>query len=184
MKAFSEGEFIKECLIIYTDIVLPEKSDEVHKICLSRRTVTRRITDLAADVRNQCVIKCKEYEYFSVAVDESTDAKDNAQLAIFIRGINSDFAVFEEFLELVPLKSTTTGVDIFEAVKSSLEKFKLVPLKLVSVTTDGAPAMVGKNKGFVTLLEKTLIELGNQNNLIKLHCIIHQEALCAKNTDE
>ena len=78
MKAFSEGEIVKECLIIYTDIVFPEKSDEVHKICLSRRTVTRRITDLAADVRNQCVIKCKEYEYFSVAVDESTDAKDTA----------------------------------------------------------------------------------------------------------
>ena len=84
---------------------------------------------------------------------------------------------------LVPLKSTTTGVDIFEAVKSSLEKFKLDPLKLVSVTPDEAPAMFGKNKGFVTLLEKHLIELGNQNNLIKRHCIIHQEALCAKNAD-
>ena len=51
-------------------------------------------------------------------MDESTDAKDTAQLAIFIRGINSDFSIFEEFLEIVPLKGTTTGVDIFEAVKS------------------------------------------------------------------
>ena len=34
MKAFSKGEFIKECLIIYTDILFPEKSDDVHKTCL------------------------------------------------------------------------------------------------------------------------------------------------------
>ena len=48
-----EGEFIKECLIIYADIAIPEKSDDVRKTCLSRRTVTRHVTDLAADVRNQ-----------------------------------------------------------------------------------------------------------------------------------
>ena len=50
----------------------------------------------------------------------------------------------------------------------------------VSVTKDGAPAMVGMRKGFVSLLEKYIKEPGVQNQIIKIHCIIHQEALCPK----
>ena len=68
-----------------------------------------------------------------MAVDESTDAKDTAQLAIFVRGINSNFDICEEFLQLVPLKDTTTGKDIFEAVILCLKEFKLDLSKLVSV---------------------------------------------------
>ena len=64
-----------------------------------------------------------------------------------------------------------------------MKEFKLDLSKLVSVTTDGAPAMMGKNKGFATLLEKHLKAHGYENDLIKLHCIIHQEALCAKNLE-
>ena len=44
-----------------------------------------------------------------------------------------------------PLKGTTTGEDIFEAVKLCCEDLEFN--KLVSVTTDGAPSMVGKKKG-------------------------------------
>ncbi|CAL4104910.1 unnamed protein product, partial [Meganyctiphanes norvegica] len=114
---------------------------------------------------------------------ESTDARDTAQLAIFICGINSNFDVIEEFLQLMPLKDTTTGEDIFEAVIKCFEIYKLDLSKLVSVTTDGAAAMVGIRKGFVSLLEKHLHSAGYDNNLFKIHCIIHQEALCAKNVD-
>lgn len=42
------------------------------------------------------------------------------------------------------------------------------------MTTDGAPAMVGKQKGFVKLLED---QIGHPT--VKFHCIIHQENLCA-----
>ena len=83
-------------------------------------------------------------------------------------------------MELVPLKGTTTGADILRAVLPCLEENKLDLEKLVSVTTDGAPAMVGVRKGFVSLLEKHIKEAGFQNQVIKIHCIIHQEALCAK----
>lgn len=40
--------------------------------------------------------------------------------------------------------------------------------------TDGAPAMVGKNLGFVGQLKQHNI------NVLSFHCIIHQEALAAK----
>ena len=48
---------------------------------------------------------------------------------------------------------------------------------IVSVTTDGAPSMVGKNCGFVKLLIDEV-----KHDLVQFHCMIHQQALCAKNT--
>ena len=47
--------------------------------------------------------------------------------------------------------------------------------KIVSVTTDGAPNMVGRNVGFV----KLFIEVVG-HPILPFHCIIHQEVLCAK----
>ena len=46
---------------------------------------------------------------------------------------------------------------------------------IVSVTTDGAPSMAGKYVEFIQLLKKHL-----KRDLIEFHCILHQEALCAK----
>lgn len=43
------------------------------------------------------------------------------------------------------------------------------------MATDGAPSMRGSQKGFVTLLQKAL-----DRNLLAFHCILQQEALCAK----
>ena len=44
-----------------------------------------------------------------------------------------------------------------------------------AVATDGAPAIVGQYHGFVTLAEE---KIGHP--VMKLHCIIYQENLCAK----
>ena len=180
MKPFSDGEFLKRGILIAVNALCPEKTHLFSNISLSRHTVTRRIEDMAADVKQTFGDICKEFQYFSLALDESTDEKDTAQLAIFVRGISSNFEICEEFVELVPLKGTTTGADILRAVLPCLEENKLDLEKLVSVTTDGAPAMVGVRKGFVSLLEKHIKEAGFQNQIIKIHCIIHQEALCAK----
>ena len=47
--------------------------------------------------------------------------------------------------------------------------------KFISVCTDGAPCMVASNKGFVVLL----CEHKNRP-ILSFHCILHQEALCAR----
>ena len=73
---------------------------------------------------------------------------------MFVRGVDNNFNILEEFLQLMPLKDTTTGRDILDAVLKCIEEYKLDLSKLVSVTTDGAPAMVGVKKGFVALLQK------------------------------
>ncbi|KOC59906.1 General transcription factor II-I repeat domain-containing protein 2, partial [Habropoda laboriosa] len=46
---------------------------------------------------------------YALVIDESTDATDTAQLAIFIRGIDEEYNVIEEFTALVPLKPAMVG---------------------------------------------------------------------------
>ena len=58
----------------------------------------------------------------SVAIDESTDTTDIAQLAIFIRGVDDNFQISEEFVELAPMKGTTTADDIFVSLEGALDK--------------------------------------------------------------
>ncbi len=45
----------------------------------------------------------------------------------------------------------------------------------MSVTTDGAPNMIGKHIGFVKLLAEEA-----QHPIVQFHFHLHQQALCAK----
>ena len=96
---------------------------------------------------------CVGFDHFSIALDESTDLKDTAQLAVFIRGIMPNLNIVEELVQLMAMNDTTAGKDIFIALQRVLTDMKLDLSKLISVTTDGAPAMVGQEKGVVFLLE-------------------------------
>ena len=60
-----------------------------------------------------------------------------------------DLNITEELLDLIPMRDTCTGEDIFCAV----DNMNLPWNKLVSVATDGAPNMIGCNVGFVGLLK-------------------------------
>ncbi|XP_072394954.1 zinc finger BED domain-containing protein 5-like [Diabrotica undecimpunctata] len=134
----------------------------------------RRIDYMGQDVVSQIISGLKSCKFFSLALDESCDNTKNAQLSIFVRYTNDNFENAEELLDLRQLV-TTTGEDIFQQLKNVIEVNKVEWSKLDSVCTDGAPCMVGRLKGFVTLLENYL-----RRKVFKYHCIIHQKALCAK----
>jgi len=143
---------------------------------LSRSTVTRRFEgmeqNLAAELeRDICRCEC-----FSIQFDESTDSVDIAQLCVFIRMMFKNMTVKEELLCILPLKGHTRGEDIFQAFMNYASKTKLPLVKLISITTDGAPAMVGSSNGFIALCKQN----NSFPNFIHYHCIIHQEALCGK----
>ncbi|KAJ0069275.1 hypothetical protein NL108_003199 [Boleophthalmus pectinirostris] len=156
----------------------PEKLQDFNNVSLSRNTVVRRIEDLAANVKLQLRDKACAFDFYSIACDESADATDTAQLLIFLRGVDDNFCCTEELLDMMSLKSTTTGKDIFEAVSEAIEKMGLKWDKLCGVTTDGAPAMRGERKGMASMVCEKVKQ--SSGEAVKMHCIIHQEALCAK----
>ncbi|CAK1587365.1 unnamed protein product [Parnassius mnemosyne] len=136
---------------------------------------------LSGNIAEQLNEKTKIIEFFSLALDESTDVSSIAQLLIFIRGVTQDFEVLEELLGMCSLKGQTREVDILNVLLDECSKTDLDLSKLSGVATDGAPSMIGVNSGLVTLLKKHLKEKNiNAEDLMQLHCIIHREAFCSK----
>ena len=81
-------------------------------------------------------------------------------------------------------RGQTYGIDLLNTFLEVAKKFVLDFTKLVSITTDGAPAMTGKkNQGFNALLYNYLKDLGSivsSGTLPSFHCILHQESVCAQ----
>jgi hypothetical protein len=85
---------------------------------------------------------------YSIAIDESTDVKNIAQLAVFVRGVNENFELME-LIELVPMKGKTGADEIVSQLVTLLNKFELPWGKMVGengwLVSDGVPAMIGNN---------------------------------------
>jgi hypothetical protein len=178
-RPFTDSELVKQCALVMAEEVCPEQKKKFDDICLSARTCTRRTEDLDNNLCEQLQEKARIFEWFSLATDESDDVSDTAQLLIFVRGIDENFNVFEELLQLCSLKGTTTGEDLFRHLEQALVSMQLPWEKLVSVTTDGGRNMSGQNKGLVGRIKTKLAEIGCDMPLF-FHCIVHQEALCCK----
>ena len=177
-KPFTEGTFIKDCVMKMVENICPEKKQEFANVCLARNTVARRVEDISSDIQRQLGDRGEAFDYFSLACDESTDASDTAQLLIFLRGVDNNMNITEELLDLQSMKGQTRGSDLFVSVCEAVDDMKLLWSKVSGIITDGAPAMAGERSGLSTLICNKVSEEGG--NAIKLHCIIHQQALCAK----
>ncbi|XP_076142759.1 general transcription factor II-I repeat domain-containing protein 2-like [Alosa pseudoharengus] len=158
----------------------PDKKEVLCSVSLSPSTITRRVEELGVNVHSQLQDKAKNFVFFSLALDESNDIKDTAQLLIFIRGVDgSTFEVSEDLAALQSLKGTTTGRDIFDGVRQTIGDMGLDWSKLVSVTTDGAPSMVGSTRGLIGHINREMDQRDYARPL-QIHCLIHQQALCCK----
>ncbi|XP_076054499.1 general transcription factor II-I repeat domain-containing protein 2-like [Oratosquilla oratoria] len=138
---------------------------------------------MSDNVHDSLKTRSSNFVTISLALDESTDTKDTAQPAVFIRDVTADFQVCEEFLQLVPLRGITTGQNICDAVLQCVGQHSLDISRLVYVTTDGAPAMFGEKKGAASLLVRHCEAVGYTHPINIMHCIIHQESLCAKSAN-
>ncbi|XP_067949669.1 general transcription factor II-I repeat domain-containing protein 2-like [Watersipora subatra] len=83
----------------------------------------------------------------------------------------------EELLTLVGLEGETTSQATYDALVKRLDKMKIPLHKCISVTTDGPPAMVGRDQGLIARLKKDM------PSMLAFYCIIHQTVLCGKLND-
>ena len=173
-KPFSEGQFSKNAWL-RQQVSCKGKFEQ---ISLSRRTVTRRVELIDKDIAGKLNKKAESFKFYSPALDESNDIKDTAQLLIFIRGISDSFEITEEFLTMESMKGKTRGEDLYNQVSAVIERMKLPWSKLANVTTDGSPNLTGKNVGLLNRLQEKVKEENPDQDVIFLHCIIHQEVLC------
>ena len=90
-KPFSDGEFVKECFHRVADVLCLEKKEQFEQISLSRQTMARRIEELGNSIEVSLVSNAGDFTFYSLALDESTDIKGTAQLAIFVRGVDESF---------------------------------------------------------------------------------------------
>ena len=129
-KPFLDGEFIKQCMVECTSVMCPDVKSKFESISLSRGTVVCRIDSISDQLTEQLMIVSKDFVYFSLALDESTDEEETAQLLIFIHRINRNFIITEELLGLESIKDTTTGKDLFEHAVHCVEKITYPGTKL------------------------------------------------------
>ena len=112
---------------------------------------------------------------FSLAPDESKDTQDNPQLAIFVRFVLSDVTI-KELLDLMTTRETTREINIKNALDEAVTRANVSLNKLVSVATNGAPAIMGEHIGLIGLMKYD----SNIPEFLPMRCIIHHEHLAAK----
>ena len=147
----------------------------IEKVPLGQNTFTRRIEEISEALTKSTLQDVMNCESFSLALDETNDIRDTAQL-VFVQYYSKEL-YHERLLTLLNLKGRATGAIIFDAFETFMIGSKIPWNKIVGVATDGAPAMVGKHSGFVKYLKDRC------PNLLAYHCIIHDTVLCAKLKD-
>lgn len=145
---------------------------ELESVPLSDGTISRRITDMAQDIKSQLIDRVKKGKY-ALQLDESTDVSNCAQLLVFVR-YSFDGKLNEDLLFCAPLEGTCTGEDIFTKLDNKLKEEGLSWDECIGVCTDGAAAMLGKKKG----LKARVLQVAPHIKFT--HCIIHREALASK----
>ncbi|KAK1338958.1 hypothetical protein QTO34_019627 [Cnephaeus nilssonii] len=179
-KALSEGEFIKETLLRCAPVLFHDMQNKdaiikrISELPLSRNIIKDRIMRLNTNIQHQLKRDIRKCKYFSISLDETTDVTSHAQLAIIGR-YSDGLTMREELIKLVSVSTSKSGSEICKVVTQTFRDLSIDISKGVSVMTDGAPNMVGEKVGFVKLFTEAI-----GHPIVPFHCIIHQEALCAK----
>jgi zinc finger BED domain-containing protein 5/7/8/9 len=140
---------------------------------LSDTSVQRRIDEMAVDVEDQLLYKLRKRK-FSLQLDESTLSDNSALLLSYVRFFDDDFNLQEEMLFARKLATDTTGESIFNTLKDYFDEHQIDINNITSCATDGAPSMVGRQRGFLAHLKKLVPDV------FSIHCVVHRQHLVAK----
>ncbi|XP_050532646.1 zinc finger BED domain-containing protein 5-like [Daktulosphaira vitifoliae] len=131
-KPFCEGEFLKTVMLkaapsLFQDFNNKDKIlQRIQELQLSRNTVKERILKMTVNISDQLQSDINSCNFFSICLDETTDIKSSARLAVFARFSNGN-EMREELLKLADIPERTR---------------------------DRTPNMTGAQIGFVKVFEK------------------------------
>ncbi|XP_076144513.1 zinc finger BED domain-containing protein 5-like [Alosa pseudoharengus] len=145
-------------------------------IPLSNDTVARRIREMSLDTEQQLCATLRVCP-FSIQLDETTTADNNALLMGYVRYLSGG-DLKEDFLFGQYLATDTRGQTIFAALTEFLHERAIPMENIIACATDGAPAMVGRYRGFATLLKHQV------PHVLTVHCVLHRHNLVAKNISD
>ncbi|XP_025418323.1 protein FAM200A-like [Sipha flava] len=137
-----------------------EEANKLKTIPLSNDTISRRINEMSTDVLNQIF-------------DESIDVTNLAQFLCFVR-YECDGTIKENMLFCKSIPGHTTGQGLFELFIETTKNENLDWNKCISVYSDGAKAITGKNSGLIVKLKELM------PHIEWTHCFLHRHALAAK----
>lgn len=154
--------------MIPVEEICPEKFSLFNAISLSANTVARRTEDLGKNFVRQLKGACKDFEWFSIAMDESTDVTDSAQVLLFIRGVNSKFNITQELANVHSMENNVTVDEIFAKVNETIYSLGLYFKHLKGVTTDGGKNMSSTKIGVVGNICNSVKTAGGVKPMVKI----------------
>ncbi|GFS97807.1 protein ZBED8 [Trichonephila clavipes] len=135
--------------------VIPKSaSDVIRRIPLSNNTVQRRIDEMSQDVES-FLCDYLQTMHFSLQLDKSTLPGNESLLLAYVHFI-MDQEHHEEMLFARTLTTDTKGESIFNVLKEYFIENSIPLSNIISVATDGAPAMVGCYRGFIGHLKQNV----------------------------
>ncbi|XP_014773603.1 SCAN domain-containing protein 3-like [Octopus bimaculoides] len=112
-------------------------------------------------------------QHLRFMVEDST-IHNQAILLVYVRFIHED-DIREEMLFIKSLSETINGEDIFNEVMQYFNDRNIPLTNWINIASDGAAAMTGKVKDFVSKMKSV------SPHTFYIHCVIHRQHLVAKN---
>lgn len=125
-KPFCDGEFLKIVTLkaapsLFQDFNNKEKMlQRIRELQLSRNTIKEKILKMSINISNRLHSDIKSCDFFSICLDETTDIKSTAGLAIFAR-FSSGNEMREELLKLTDILERIRGTDVCDIVVNELK---------------------------------------------------------------
>ena len=155
--SLAETLILPVCKEVVKIMISQEAAKEIEKIPASADTISRRINDISSDIELTLIEKLRLSGVFALQVDESTDISGHGHLISNVR-YTDGYEIKEDFLFFLPLPGYTTGEEMFKVTDQYFSEHNLEWHNCISICTDGAAAMTGKIRAFITRAsEKTLI---------------------------
>jgi hypothetical protein len=116
-------------------------SDIIKRISLSNNTVERRIDEMSYDIES-FLCYYVQTTHFSIQLGELTLPRNEALLLAYVRFI-MDQIICEELLFARTLTTDNKGESTFNVLKDYFIDKEIPLSNIISVATEGSPAMVG-----------------------------------------